>query len=198
MDCSTPGPPVLHYLMTFYFDSWPLSRWCHPTISSSVVPFSSCSQSFPASLSFPESAPDIRWPKCGSFSIGWLNTQGWSLGLTGLISLQSKGLWSVFSSTTIWKHQFLSTRPSLDFLCGSVKNLPTMQETLSNPWVRKIPWRRAWQHTPVFLPGESHGQRSPAGYSPWGHKELDATERLTYTHSLLYGPTHIHPLPEKS
>ena len=48
-----------------------------------------------------------------------------------------------------------------------------------NPWVRKIPWRRAWQPTPVFLPGESQGQRSLAGYSPWGHKEPDTTECLT-------------------
>ena len=47
-----------------------------------------------------------------------------------------------------------------------------------NPWVRKIPWRRAWQPIPVFLPGESHGQRSLAGFSPWGHKEPDVTERL--------------------
>ena len=46
------------------------------------------------------------------------------------------------------------------------------------PWVRKIPWRRAWQPTLVFLPGESHGQRSLAGYSPWGRKESDTTERL--------------------
>ena len=45
-----------------------------------------------------------------------------------------------------------------------------------DPWVGKIPWRRAWQPTPVFLPGESHGQRSLAGYSPWGHKESDTTE----------------------
>ena len=45
-----------------------------------------------------------------------------------------------------------------------------------NPWVGKIPWRRAWQLTPVFLPGESHGQRNLVGYSPWGHKELDMTE----------------------
>jgi len=45
-----------------------------------------------------------------------------------------------------------------------------------NPWVRKIPWRRAWQPTPVFLPGESHGQRSLVGYGPQGHKELDMTE----------------------
>ena len=45
-----------------------------------------------------------------------------------------------------------------------------------NPWVGKIPWSRKQQLTPVFLPGESHGQRSLAGYSPWGHKELDTTE----------------------
>ena len=52
-----------------------------------------------------------------------------------------------------------------------------------NPWVGKIPWRRKWQPTPVFLPGESHGQRSLAGCSPWGLKELDITERLSLTHS---------------
>ena len=45
-----------------------------------------------------------------------------------------------------------------------------------DPWVRKIPWRRAWQPTPVFLPGELHGQGSLAGYSPWGCKELGTTE----------------------
>ena len=48
-----------------------------------------------------------------------------------------------------------------------------------DPWVGRIPWRRKWQPTPVFLPGKSHGQRSLAGYSPWGHKELDTTEKLT-------------------
>ena len=46
-------------------------------------------------------------------------------------------------------------------------------------WVRKIPWRRAWQPTPVFLPGESHKQKSLVGYRPWGHKDSDTTERLT-------------------
>ena len=45
-------------------------------------------------------------------------------------------------------------------------------------WVGKIPWRRKWQPTPVFWPGKSHGQRSLKGYSPWGHKEPDTTERL--------------------
>ena len=48
-----------------------------------------------------------------------------------------------------------------------------------DPWIRKIPWRRKWQSTPVFLPGKSYGQRSLAGYSPWGHKESKMTERLT-------------------
>ena len=51
-----------------------------------------------------------------------------------------------------------------------------------NPWVGKIPWRRAWQLTPVFMPGEFHGQRSLGGYSPWGHKESDMTEQLS-THA---------------
>ena len=45
-----------------------------------------------------------------------------------------------------------------------------------NPWVGEIPWRRKWQPTPVFLPGESHGQRRLVGYSPWGHKESDMTD----------------------
>ena len=53
-------------------------------------------------------------------------------------------------------------------------------------WVRKIPWRRVWLPTPVLLPRESHGQRSLADYSPWGHKELDATKQLTQARSKLY------------
>ena len=51
------------------------------------------------------------------------------------------------------------------------------------PELRRFPWRRTWQPTPVFLPGESHGQRSLVGYSPWGHKELDMTERLSTQHN---------------
>ena len=67
-----------------------------------------------------------------------------------------------------------------------VKNLPAMWETAFNPWVRKIPWRSEWLPTPVFLPGESYGQRSLASYSPWGHKELDTTERLTLSLEVFY------------
>ena len=54
-----------------------------------------------------------------------------------------------------------------------------MQEIWFDPWVRKILWRRQWQSTPVFLPGESHGQRSLEGYNPWDHKESDSTESLS-------------------
>ena len=59
-----------------------------------------------------------------------------------------------------------------------LKHLPA---TGFNPWVGKIPWRRKWQPTPVFLPGESHGRRSLVGYCPWGCKESDMTERLHFT-----------------
>ena len=68
-----------------------------------------------------------------------------------------------------------------------VKNLPEMRETRVNPWARKIPWRREWVPTPVFLLGEFHELRSLVGYNPWGHKELDATERLTHTHTHTHG-----------
>ena len=57
-----------------------------------------------------------------------------------------------------------------------VKNLPAMQRPGLDPWVGKIPWRKEWQATPVFLPGEFHGQRSLSGYSPWGRKESDTME----------------------
>ena len=60
-----------------------------------------------------------------------------------------------------------------------VKNLPVMRETGFDPWVRKIPWSRKWQPTPVFLPGEFHGQRSLKGYSPWSLEESDMTKKRT-------------------
>ena len=74
---------------------------------------------------------------------------------------------------------FLFTHsPSSGFPDGSDqrKSPPAMQETQVRPWIRKIPWRRAWQPTPVFLPGKSHGLRNLVGYSPWGHKESDTTD----------------------
>ena len=72
----------------------------------------------------------------------------------------------------------------LQYSCASlvaqmVKNPPAVQETWVQSWIGKIPWRKTWQPTLVFLPGESHGQRSLAGYSPWGHKESEMTEQLS-------------------
>ena len=94
-----------------YLNSSPLSRWCHPTISFSVVPFSSCFQSFPASGSF-QISQLFAWSSqnigvSASASVLPMNTQDWSpLGWTGCFSLQSKGLSRVFSNTTLQKHQF--------------------------------------------------------------------------------------------
>ena len=71
--------------------------------------------------------------------------------------------------------------------CPVVKNPPANAGDIRdgfNPWVGKIPWSRKWQPTPVCLPGESHGQRSLVGYSSWGCKESDMTERLTLIHTV--------------
>ena len=97
---------------------WPLSWWCHPTISSSVVPYSSCLQSFPASGSFPMSqlftSGGQNIGATASASVLPMNIQDWfPLGWTGLISLQSKGLSRVFSNTTVQKHQFFGAQLSL-------------------------------------------------------------------------------------
>ena len=109
--CPSPTPRV-------YSNSYPLSRWCHPTISSSVIPFVSCLQSFPASQSFLMSqfftagSQSIRIS--ASTSVLSVNIQDWfPLGWTGWISLQSKELSRVFSNTTVQKHQFFGTQLSL-------------------------------------------------------------------------------------
>ena len=93
-------------------NSCPSSRWCHPTISSSVIPFSSCLQSFPASGSFPVSQPFASSGQSigvsASTSVLPMNTQDWSpLEWAGWISLQSKGLSRVFSNATVQKHHSL-------------------------------------------------------------------------------------------
>ena len=111
MNHSTPGLPVHHQLLEFtQTHPCPLSQWCHPAISSSVVPFSSCPQSLPASESFPMSQL-FTWSGQSTgvsalASVLPMNTQDWSpLGWTGWISLQSKGLSRVFSNTTVQKQQ---------------------------------------------------------------------------------------------
>ena len=97
--CPSPAPEV-------HSDSRPSSQWCHPAISSSVVPF--CPQSLPASVFSNESTLRMRWPKYWSFSFSISPSKE----IPGLISLQSKGLWRVFSNTTVQKHQFFSAQLS--------------------------------------------------------------------------------------
>ena len=111
LPCPSPTPRV-------YSNSCPLNQWCHPTISSSVIPFSSCLQSFPASGTFQMSqlfASDGQSIGVSALaSVLPMNTQDWSpLGWTGWISLQSKGFSRVFSNTTVQKHQSFSTQLSL-------------------------------------------------------------------------------------
>ena len=109
--------PCLSPIPRACLNSCPSSRWCHPTISFSVIPFSSCLQSFPTSGSF-----SMNKFSSGGLSIGVsvsasvlpMNIQDrFPLGLTGLISLQSKELWRVFSNTTVEKHQLFIGQPSL-------------------------------------------------------------------------------------
>ena len=109
--CPSPIPRV-------HPNSYASSRWCHPAISSSVIPFSSCPQSLPASGSF-QMSQLFEWSDqsigvSASASVLPMNTQDWSpLGWTGWISLQSKGLSRIISNTIVQKHQFFNTQPSL-------------------------------------------------------------------------------------
>ena len=73
-----------------------------------------------------------------------------------------------------------------------IKNLPAVQETRIQSLGQEDPWRREWQLTPVFLPGESHGQRSLAGYSPWSSTESDTTEQLTLRFVIAFHPRNKH------
>ena len=124
-----------------YSNSCPLSQWCHPAISSSVIPFSSCPQSLPASVSFPMSQLfALDGQSIGvsaSASVLPMNTQHWSpLGWTGCISLQSKGLSRVFSNTTVQKHQSFSAQ------------LSSQSNSHIHTWPLDKPWR--WPDGPLL------------------------------------------------
>ena len=111
-------PPCPSLIPRVYQNSCPLSQWCHPTISSSIIPFSSHFQSFPVSGSFHMSQLFTSGGQSigvsASTSVLPMNTKDWfDLGWTDWISLQSKGLSSVFSNTTVQKHQFFGIQLSL-------------------------------------------------------------------------------------
>ena len=188
-DCRTPGFPV--------------HQWSHPTISSFVVPFSSCLQSFPASGSFLVISQFFEsggqsFGASASASVLSMNIQDWfPLGWTGLISLLSKGLTRVFCNTTVQKHQFFVAQFSLEKAMATHSStldwkIPWMEEPgglqsmgsqrVGYDWATSLSlftfmqWRRKWQPTPVFFPGESQGQRSLVGCCLWGCTESDTTK----------------------
>ena len=148
LPCPSPSPRVSS-------NSYLLRQWCHPTISSPVVPISFCHQSFPASGSFPKN----RLFESGGQSIGVsasasflsVNIQGWfPLGLTGLISLLSKGLSRVFSSITVQKHQFFDTQPSLWLtMSSSHHRLPDIRAGAS---FVSASWPITFQQPPSLVP----------------------------------------------
>ena len=111
------------------------------------------------------------------FNTAQLNFSGIPLGGKTKIRLITESPEILFLNNARWA-----------FPGGVSGNKPACQRRRSkrrgfDPWVGKMPWRRAWHPTPVFLPGECHGQRSPVGYSPWGHRESDTTEASEYTHT---------------
>ena len=169
MDCSMPSFPILHHLPEFaqIHVHWPVMLsnhliLCHPLLL--------CLQSFPASGSFLMSQ---LFTSAGqsigvstSASVLPVNIKGWvPLGLTGLISLQSKGLSRFFFNTSVlFKRAFSSVQFSHSVVSDSLRPHELQHR------------RRQWHPTPVLLPGKSHGRRSLVGSSPWGHTESDTTE----------------------
>ena len=131
-------PPCPSSIPRVYSNSRPSIRWCHPAISSSVVPFSSCPQSLPAIESFPMSQL-FAWggqSTAVSALASFLpkNTQGWSPSVwTGWMSLQSKGLSRVFSNTTVQKHQFFSAQLSSQ----SNSHIHTQPQEKPQPWLSR-------------------------------------------------------------
>ena len=141
-------PPCPSQTPGVYSNSCPSSQWCHPAISSSVVPFSSCPQSLPASGSFPMSQ-HFTW---GGQSIGVsasasvlpMNTQDWSpLGWTGWISLQSKGVSRAFSNTTVQKHQFFGAQLSSQSN-SHIHTWPVYHKVIN---ISRLPWWLSGEET---------------------------------------------------
>ena len=152
--CPSPTPGV-------HPDSRPSSQWCHPAISSSVVPFSSCPQSLPASESFPMSQ---------LFAWGGQNPE----------PRQCQML------VKMW-----SNRNSHLLLVKTQNGIATFEDSLAVSYKTIYILTKKWHPTPVFLPGKSHEWRSLVGYSPWGRKESDMTELLHFHFHTIQQPCFL-------
>ena len=133
--------------------------------------------------------PSLSW--CGQHEVfrpewerSWVSSQSQSQAMRTFPYASYSSLEIVHLSLRHWLPRWLSGKES------ACKSRRCRQHGL-DPWVRKIPWRRTWQPTPVFLPGESHGQRSLAGYSPRGGIESDTTEHSAHTHTHTLKQTYL-------
>ena len=192
MESSTPGFSVPHYLLEFaqihvhrVDDAIQPS---HPLLLFSLTSIFPSIRIFPSELTLPLGGQSIG--ALASASVLSVNIQDWfSLGLASLISLLSKGLSIIFSSTTIWKHKFFGAQPSLGYFGGSEgKESSAIRET----WVQSLGWEDPLEggratHSSTLVLENPHEQRSLMGYSTWvcrvGH------DWATKHSSLLYGPT---------
>ena len=151
------------------------------------------------------------------FSRVWLFATPWTIGLQASLSAISQSLPKLMSiESVIPSNHLLFCHPLflLPSIVASIRakhSLPrwgsdkesdcqAWDSSGCDPWVRKNPWRRKWQPTPIFLPGKFHEQRSLADYSPWSPKEWDTTEHRTHTHThtmLLYSSIQLQPCMEQ-
>ena len=136
--------------------------------------------------------------------VGWVRCSSWPWWWRVLATESLLGLdpcWASEAGSRCWLLPIEDLQPLIhdqDFRnTKNIKEKETQSLSASigphrrcsfHPWVRKIPWRSKWQPTPLFLPGKSHGQRSLASYTPWGHKESDTTEQLSTHKYTCIGP----------
>ena len=163
------SPPMVQRIpATASRDEWEQSRESAPSSFILRLP-SGSSKSQHQKLMESKAEESVQWPSISSGSVS--------------LELTNQGLKILFKNSRKFQEAKLECAVWMQLLglprwVSGKESACHCRRHEFDPWLRKIPWRREWQPTPVTLPGKSHGQRSLAGYSPWGHKELDTTQQL--------------------